>query len=260
MDPEAARRFLSEYWALVEKARQQPALSGARRAIMKQVNERLPHVNEILRSLGPDVSFIRASTVAQHRDARDRVARAMNMLAGHQKMAVCQQQTGEPVLPLSTLDPVVYQAAAPLWEAGKYRQAVADAAASVNQLTQYRLGRNDVSDKDLMAQAFTDKDAEPGKPRLRCPGDHRSLAVRSMQQGALLMAQGCFQAIRNPAAHMTGDWNPVTAFEHLAVLSVVARWVRHWNVVVYTPPVPDYQAIVAGLQTQAAKQPAKAVE
>jgi uncharacterized protein (TIGR02391 family) len=260
MDPEADARFLSEYWTLVEKARQQPALSGARRAVMKQVNERLPHVNEILRSLGPGVSFISASTVAQHWDARDRVARAMNMLAGHQKMAECQRLTGESVLPLSTLDPVVYQAAAPLWEAGKYRQAVADAATNVNQFIQYRLGRHDVSDKDLMAQAFSDKDPEPGKPRLRCPGNHRSMTVRSMQQGALLMAQGCFQAIRNPAAHTTGDWNPVTAAEYLTVLSVVARWVRYWNVIVYQPPVPDFREISTVLQAQATNQTAKAAD
>ncbi len=114
MDPEAGLRFLSEYWALVDKARQQPGLSGARRAIMKQVNERLRGVNAILASLGPDVAPIRAHTVALHLDARDRVARAMNMLAGHQKMADLQRLGGEPVLPLSALDPVVYQAAAPL--------------------------------------------------------------------------------------------------------------------------------------------------
>ncbi len=130
----------------------------------------------------------------------------------------------------------------------------------MNQFTQNRLGRHDVADKDLMAQAFSTDPPAPGKPRLRCPGNHRSLAIRSMQQGALSMAQGCFQAIRNPAAHLTGDWSPVTAAEHLAVLSVVARWVRRWDVAAYEPPPPDYQAITEALQAQAAKQTAKAAK
>jgi hypothetical protein len=111
-----------------------------------------------------------------------------------------------------------------------------------------------------MAQAFSDKPPEQGKPRLRCPGDQQSMTVRSMQQGALLMAQGCFQAIRNPAHHLTGDWNPVTAAEQLATLSVVARWVRHWDLAEYIPPPPDYRALSAALQAQAARPPARNVE
>jgi hypothetical protein len=111
-----------------------------------------------------------------------------------------------------------------------------------------------------MVQAFSDDPPQPGKLRLRCPEDHRSLAVRSMQHGALLMAQGCFQAIRNPAAHMTGDWNPVTAAEHLAVLSIVARWVRYWDVVEYLPPPPDYSAMIAVQQAQAVKPAIKAAK
>jgi hypothetical protein len=74
-----------------------------------------------------------------------------------------------------------------------------------------------------------------------------------MQQGALAMAQGCFQAIRNPAHHLTGDWNPVTATEHLTVLSVVARWVRHWDVVRYAPPPPDFNEVMAQYQRSVAK-------
>jgi hypothetical protein len=36
---------------------------------------------------------------------------------------------------------------------------------------------------------------------------------------------------------MTGDWNPVVAFEHLAALSTVARWVSEWDLVEYIPPL-----------------------
>ena len=108
-----------------------------------------------------------------------------------------------------------------------------------------------------MAQAFSDKDPKPGEPRLRCPGDSTSMTVRSQQQGAQLFAMGTFQAIRNPAHHLTGDWNPITAFEYLAALSTVARWVTGWNLVQYVPPPIEYQAIqqaIAAAASQSAKR------
>jgi hypothetical protein len=62
-----------------------------------------------------------------------------------------------------------------------------------------------------------------------------------MLPGCVLPTSGCFQAIRNPAYHMTGDWNPVVAFEHLAALSVVARWVSEWDLVRYGLPEPQVE-------------------
>jgi hypothetical protein len=53
---------------------------------------------------------------------------------------------------------------------------------------------------------------------------------------------GTFQAIRNPAHHVTGDWNPVLAFHHLAALSQVAYWFRNWDIARYIPPLPDCSA------------------
>ena len=90
-----------------------------------------------------------------------------------------------------------------------------------------------------MAQAFSDKPPEEGKARLRCPGNPDSETVKSQQEGARAFAIGTFQVIRNPAHHLTGDWNPITAFHHLAALSQIAQWFRHWQVVRYQPPMPD---------------------
>jgi hypothetical protein len=253
MDHDVALRLLNDYCALIAKAQKLPALSKDRRVTMKTLNERLVWVNQVLCTIAPDVKPISAHWLGEHVSALPGVHQALALAGGWRLMDSHEWTGGGPALPISALDPMVTNAAALLFEAGKYRQAVADAATSVNQFTQNRLGRHDISDKDLMGQAFSDKPPEPGKPRLRCPGDHRSLAIRSMQQGALLMSQGCFQAIRNPAHHLTGDWNPVTALEHLAVLSVVARWVRYWDIVTYVPPPPDYSAISAALQAQAVK-------
>jgi hypothetical protein len=260
MDHIAALRQLTGYCERISQAQKLPAFSRERRAVMKTVNAQVATVNQILRAITPDIRLISAHWLGDHVAALPHLYRALALLRGCGEMASHEWTGDGPALPLNVLDPVVANAAVPLFEAGKYRQAVADAATSVNQLTQNRLGRHDVSDKNLMAQAFSDDPPAQGKPRLRCPGDHRSLAVRSMQQGALFMAQGCFQAIRNPATHMTGDWNPVTAAEHLAVLSVVARWVRHWDVVEYVPPPPDYMAIIAAQQVHAVKPAAKTAE
>jgi hypothetical protein len=135
----------------------------------------------------------------------------------------------------------------PLWLAGKYRQAVNDAATSLNVYAQGRIGRHDISDKHLMAQAFSEKDPEAGKSRLRCPGNPETETVRSQLDGARVFAIGTFQAIRNPAHHLTGDWNPALAFHHLAALSQVAYWFRNWDVARYTPPTPDYSTIHAAI-------------
>jgi len=51
-----------------------------------------------------------------------------------------------------------------------------------NKLIQERLDRHDVSDYKLMSMAFNPKGPEKGRPRLRCPGDPNTDAVKSMQR------------------------------------------------------------------------------
>jgi len=105
-----------------------------------------------------------------------------------------------------------------------------------------------------MAQAFSTKEPERGKNRLRCPGHSKRETVRSQQEGAVAFASGCMQLIRNPAHHMTGDWNPVTAFEHLAALSIIARQIDGWYLEKYVPPV-DFSSVTReeGVNTPTAK-------
>lgn len=135
------------------------------------------------------------------------------------------------------LHPAVYNVARPLWDKGNYRHAVADAATNVSNLAQRTLKRYDVSDRALMAEAFSDKDPERGKSRLRYPGKRNSETVKSMQEGAKLFAMGTFHTVRNPAHHSIGDGEPVAAFEDLAALSKVARWIEDWYVDVYLEPI-----------------------
>lgn len=236
MDREAAFRCLTDYWTLVNRARQLPTLSKDRRAAVKAANEQLLVVNRVLREIAPDLPQITANGLWDHVNALPRISRALDLIKKWQAMETSEQAIGVPALPLSLLDPVISTVAAPLWKAGKYRQAVSDAATNLNSFAQEVIGRHDISDKDLMAQALSDKDPEVGKARLRCPGNQESETVRSQQEGARAFAIGTFQASRNPAHHLPGDWNPVTAFHHLTALSQIAHWFRHWTVVrVYTP-------------------------
>ena len=52
----------------------------------------------------------------------------------------------------------------------------------------------------------------------------KSRTWRSRQEGLHLTAQGAFAGIRNIATHTADEWTEQVALEHLAVLSVVARW------------------------------------
>jgi len=122
-----------------------------------------------------------------------------------------------------SLHPWVWDAARKLWESGHPRPAVQAAATAINERLQDKLGRHDLADDKLLQEAFSDKPAQPGKPRLRIPGDPRNPTVASLQRGAPQFGTGCFWVIRNPATHETADWPPQEALERLAALSVLAR-------------------------------------
>jgi Protein of unknown function (Hypoth_ymh) len=239
VDYDWAASVLAQYVQFIDDAKKAPWLSKDRRDAVRELKALRSTVNNILRSLGPGLGSITGPSLPVGTADAELVQRALHLIAGSRIMDGAQEQLGYPALPLPLLHRLVFAPARLLWGSGNYRHAVSDAATNVSNFAQTRLGRHDISDKDLMAQAFSDKEPEQGKPRLRCPGDPASQDVRSQQNGALIFSQGCFQAIRNPAHHMTGDWNPVMAFEQLAALSIVARWVSEWDLVQCVSPEPQ---------------------
>lgn len=247
MTRDEAFQQLSEYWAEVEAASKLRRFKGERTAALDHLNQRLPGINKILSELSPDLPCIRAQWINDHVAAWPLIQRALQIISTWRE--ITDDWTGEsPALPLRLLDPVISEVALPLWKAHKFRQAVNDGATSLASFAQKRLGRYDVYDTNLMNEAFSSDPPKPGKPRLRCPGDHRLVAVRDQQNGARQIAAGAFLAIRNPAHHMTGDWNPVTAFRHLAILGQVAHYFRSWEIVEYVPPPPDFKELNAALE------------
>jgi hypothetical protein len=133
--------------------------------------------------------------------------------------------------------PWVWDAAAPLWAAGSTQEAVHAATRSVNARLQQKLSRRNASETALCREAFSTKDPEPGRPRLRFPGDRTSDTWRSRQQGAMEFGSGCFTGIRNLVAPEDALSLPErVALEQLAAFSVLARWIDECTV--ETAPTP----------------------
>lgn len=145
-----------------------------------------------------------------------------------------------PRLRADLLHPLVWDAARSFWSDGYRRSAVQQACAAINAWIQDRVERTDVSDGVLMAQAFSSSEPEEGKSRLRWPGESSDRTVRSMQQGILQYAQGCFSAIRNPSAHSTEELEESTALSQLAALSLLATWAEKCDVLTTTSSEPPF--------------------
>ena len=153
------------------------------------------------------------------------------MIGSLEDMAARAEAEAPPTVDVAQMHPAVWGQAARLWRDGHYRQAVSAAADGVIGLVKARTGRNDIPDTSQWQQAFSDKDPEPGKPRLRWPGDQTDQTVVSMNSGLRQFAPGAQLTIRNPATHGPGEMTQQEAVERLSVLSLLARWVDQCDLV-----------------------------
>jgi len=115
---------------------------------------------------------------------------------------------------------------------------------NLNSRLQQRVGRVDVSTKDLAEQAFTRAEAKPGAPRLRVMPPDNSETYRRLQDGTRAYLVGCFQAIRNVVAHLAPDHEEMqltrqAALERLAALSLAARSIEEAALEVAEGGAPD---------------------
>jgi len=136
-----------------------------------------------------------------------------------------------PSVGAEAMHPAVWGAAARLWRDGHYREAVAGAAESVVLTVKMRTKRNDVSETSLWQQTFSERDPQPGQPRLRWPGDPSDRDVSTMNSGLRSFAPGVQMTIRNSAAHGVGELDEQAALERLSILSLLARWVDKCDLV-----------------------------
>jgi Protein of unknown function (Hypoth_ymh) len=161
-----------------------------------------------------------------HWQAHRQVAqRALAQLEREEELAA---NLGEltPNLNVAQMHPWVWDDARSLWASGHFREAVSAAAVKVNAETQNKVKRTDVSEAKLFQEAFSLKEPEAKKPRLRIVAYDGSDTYKSIHEGASAFAVGCYRAIRNPAAHVPlGDLPEDEALEQLAAFSILARWV-----------------------------------
>lgn len=137
-----------------------------------------------------------------------------------------------PDLNASEMHHWVWEGARSLWQSGHFGEAVEAAAKKLNAETQNKVGRRDLSETALFQQCFSDDDPQAGKPRLRLPDDDGGRTAQSVRRGIRAFAEGCFSAIRNPAAHDGGELSETDALERLAALSMLARWVAQATLLV----------------------------
>ncbi|WP_199434814.1 TIGR02391 family protein [Qaidamihabitans albus] len=143
-----------------------------------------------------------------------------------------------PSVGAEAMHPAVWGAASRLWRDGHFREAVAGAAEAVVLMVKIRTKRNDVSETSLWQQTFSDKEPQPGQPRLRWPGDPHDRDVSTMNSGLRSFAPGVQMTIRNSAAHGVGELDDQSALERLATLSLLARWVDECDLV-EAPELPS---------------------
>jgi hypothetical protein len=128
-----------------------------------------------------------------------------------------------PSLVADQYHPHVWSPAAALWDTGQYRVAVGQAATALSAHIAMKASSSR-TERELVAEVFSPNAPTSNQVRLHHPGDKSSKTWRSRQEGLHLLAQGAFAGVRNVAAHTDDEWTEQVALEHLAVLSVVARW------------------------------------
>jgi hypothetical protein len=192
--------------------------------LFSEVNSAVPTVREIVKLLNPDlVEHIKPpSHMLGASGAADAAEQALGILRDHDDWKA-NLAPDAPSLIADQFHPSVWTAASAIWDTGMYRVAVQQGAVSLSAHIAAKAGSS-LTERELVQLVFAPGGPAPGQTRLHFPGDKSSKTWKSRQEGLHLLAQGVFAGIRNVATHTDEEWTEQVALEHLAVLSVVARW------------------------------------
>jgi hypothetical protein len=155
---------------------------------------------------------------------RDWAGRGIAALRREQEL---REKLGEnaPQISAARLPPWVWGGAKPLWGSRQFRSAVEDAK-KVNAETQNKVGQREISETNLFKESFSLDPAALGKLRVRRMQADSSGTYKSMQRGAMRLAEGIHAGIHNPFNHGDpADIDEQVALEYLAARSVLAGWV-----------------------------------
>lgn len=218
-------------WGKRQPYQEHPELASQVDELIDEVRTRAKLAHDVIAAMGEEDL---AARVVEHEEgmygghpfsqARVAIIEAIAILAQREELAEIVGPVG-PRLSASELHPVVWGAAARLWDDGHPRAAVQTAAAALEGLLQTAAGPG-VSGENL-AVLFSTSDPTPASPRLRLQKvDRASKTWNSAHEGAAAMVRGAFMAVRNLVSHP--GWpepGPPEALEMLAVLSYVAHLV-----------------------------------
>jgi hypothetical protein len=239
MDRTWMRERLESYKALCEAYDQEDRSSGdsftpLKRELNSQINSVIPTVKEIIKRLDPEL--VEDITPPLHMSGTSRARRSVEQALGilrDQDEWKTKLAPDAPSLVADQFHPNVWHAAAAIWDTGQYRVAVQQAAVSLSAHIAAK-ARSSLTERGLVQQVFSITDPGRGQVRLHVAGDKTSTTWKSRQEGLHLLAQGAFAGIRNVATHTSEEWTEQVALEHLAVLSVVARWTDEAELVIGT--------------------------
>ncbi len=242
IDAERATHFLDEFLAVAREANriqnadfQNYYKSPAWMTCDENLTGRLPALRQIVAKVLPGAeapSPDHGMYATVWREAERIVVEAVGALAHEVELHSILGPDG-PVLAANALHHWVWESASSAWQAGLRRSAVQAAATRVDNETQFKLGRDDLTGKDLASQAWSSDPPKSGSPRLRPTGfgSPSSASFVSALEGARAFHIGAIQRIRNLATHSTDEPEEQVALEELAALSVLARWIDEAEVV-----------------------------
>ncbi|MFM9379116.1 TIGR02391 family protein [Gordonia sp. VNK21] len=190
-----------------------------------QVVEKI--LDRVIPNWRTDIALSKTNRWTRHREA---AIRAREELLRAEEV---RENLGEnaPELSAAELHPWIWGGAQSLWQSGHYREAVSGAIRKLNAETQNKVCRRDLSETKLFQESFSEKAAEPRKKRLRRMQPDGSDTYKSVQRGAMALAEGVFSGIRNPLSHeVDTELSEQEGLEYLAALSVLARWVDESDV------------------------------
>lgn len=234
MDTEWMRSRLEAYVGLIEEY--DSAYRGAGfsftddvKTLDREATRAEPTVVRILQQLDLELATEFVGVGYDMSNGVERCTKALGILDDRDEWTI-RFAPDAPSLQADRMHILVWQAASQVWSTGEFKIAVQQAAVAVSAHIKSKAASH-LSERELAQQVFSPEPVKAGQPRLHFDGDPRDKTWQSRQQGLHLIAQGAFAGIRNLAVHDEGQWDEHVALEHLAVLSVVARWAEETSLV-----------------------------
>jgi uncharacterized protein (TIGR02391 family) len=231
------RQKLEAFLALCEQYEAASGPAGQyNRATMKPIGDKIDYevptvqriIGELDQSLLPE-GFGTAWLTGGLGETTKATRRALAVVRDREEWKI-NLAPDSPSLVADELHPNIWGAAAKIWEAGEYKHAAQAACTSLSDHIKKKAGSH-LNERELVEAVFTAKPPTATQNRLHFPSDPPEKNWQSRQQGLHLVAQGAFAGIRNIAVHDATAWTEHQALEHLAVLSVVARWTDETHLV-----------------------------